>query len=57
MIAPLWKLLSNGDKETQESNASKTIHRLVEYPTEHGILGRRISMIKEIGKFVDECSI
>ncbi|HAM78535.1 MAG TPA: hypothetical protein DCP61_05070 [Treponema sp.] len=57
MIAPLWKLLSNGAKETQESDASKTIHRLVEYPTEHGILGRRISMIKEIGKFVDECSI
>ncbi len=46
MITPLWKLL--------ESEKSTAVQRLIEYPTEHGLLGRRISMIKEIGKFINE---
>lgn len=46
MITPLWNLLS--------SSQTKGVHRLIEYPTEHGLLGRRISMIKEIGKFINE---
>ncbi|MBR4386063.1 MAG: alpha/beta hydrolase [Treponema sp.] len=50
MISPLWNLLKEGDKKQQAP-----VHRLIEYPTEHGLLGRRISMIREIGKFVDEC--
>ncbi|MBQ0051166.1 MAG: alpha/beta fold hydrolase [Treponema sp.] len=44
MVQPLWQLL--------QSNKTNSLQRLVEYPTEHGLLGRRISMIKEIAQFL-----
>lgn len=47
MITPLWTLLSK--------NKNDAVQRLVEYPVEHGLLGRRISMIKEIGRFINDC--
>lgn len=47
MIDPLWNELN--------SKKTEAIHRLVEYPTEHGLLGRRISVIKDIGRFVEDC--
>ena len=50
MVYPLWNAL----QKRNEFNKNK-IHRLVEYPTEHGLLGRRISVIREIVKFVSEC--
>lgn len=45
MITPLWNLL--------EGYGGSAVQRLIEYPTEHGLLGRRISVIKEIGKFLE----
>ncbi|MCR4742341.1 MAG: alpha/beta hydrolase [Treponema sp.] len=47
MVSPLWNYL--------QKNKTDSIQRFVEYPTEHGLLGRRVSMIKEIGKFINEC--
>lgn len=46
MILPLWKLI--------ETHKSSAIQRKIEFPTEHGLLGRRISVINEIAKFIDE---
>ncbi len=46
MIMPLWRLLRQ--RETS------SIQKLIDYPVEHGLLGRRISMIREIGKFINE---
>lgn len=45
MVLPLWKLL--------EAHPTKAIQKKIEYPTEHGLLGRRISVIKEIANFID----
>lgn len=47
MILPLWNKLKS-------SEPKNNVQRLIEYPTEHGLLGRRISVIKEIGKFIEE---
>lgn len=44
MILPLWKKL--------EAYESKAVQKRVEYPTEHGLLGRRISTIREIAEFI-----
>ncbi len=46
MILPLWQKL--------EKHQTKAVQKKIEYPTEHGLLGRRISMIKEIAKFIEE---
>ena len=46
MILPLLKLL--------ESHQTKALQKRIEYPTEHGLLGRRISVIKEIAGFIDK---
>ncbi len=46
MVLPLWKLL--------EAHQTKAIQKKIEYPTEHGLLGRRISVIKEIAAFIDD---
>ena len=45
MILPLWNLLSQ--------NKTNAIQKLFDYPTEHGLLGRRISVIKEIASFIE----
>ena len=45
MILPLWKQL--------ESHKTRAVQKRIEFPTEHGLLGRRISVIKEIAAFVD----
>lgn len=47
MIGPLWNKL----KESR----TKAIQKLAEYPVEHGLLGRRVQVIKEIGKFIKKC--
>lgn len=47
MILPLWKLL--------ESHETKALQKRVEYPTEHGLFGRRISVIKDIADFIVKC--
>lgn len=46
MVSPLWKLL--------EKHETKAVQRHFEYPVQHGLLGRRISVIKEIGRFIAE---
>ena len=46
MVDPLWNLL----KEHETS----ALQKLVLFPTEHGLIGRRISTIREIGKFISE---
>jgi len=45
MILPLWQKL--------ESHKTEAIQKRIEYPTEHGLLGRRISVIKEIAGFIN----
>ena len=44
MILPLWKLL--------EAHKTTAVQRRIEVPTEHGLLGRRITVIKEIADFI-----
>ena len=44
MILPLWKKLA--------AHKTNALQKLVEYPTEHGLIGRRISMIREIADFI-----
>jgi hypothetical protein len=46
MILPLWKKL--------EAHETKAIQKRIEFPTEHGLLGRRISVIKEIAAFIEK---
>lgn len=46
MILPLWQKL--------EAHETTAIQKRIEYPTEHGLLGRRISVIKEIAGFIDK---
>lgn len=46
MILPLWKLL--------EAHKTSAVQKRVEYPTEHGLIGRRISMIREIADFINK---
>lgn len=45
MILPLWQKLA--------SHKSSALQKLVEYPTEHGLIGRRISTIREIAEFIN----
>ncbi len=49
MILPLWNLLEN-----HKTNA---LQRRIEFPTEHGLLGRRISVIQEIADFINQVEI
>lgn len=44
MIGSLWNRL--------KAHETKAVQKLVEYPTEHGLLGRRISVIRDIGRFI-----
>ena len=44
-ILPLWNKLN--------SHKTNAIQKLVKYPTEHGLIGRRISMICEIADFIE----
>lgn len=46
MILPLWNKLEN--------HKTTALQKRIEYPTEHGLLGRRISVIKEIADFIDK---
>lgn len=46
MVLPLWNLL--------KERKSKGVQRLVQLPTEHGLLGRRVTVIREIGRFLEE---
>ena len=34
---------------------SSPVQRFIEYPTEHGLLGRRISVIRDIATFIKDC--
>ena len=36
-----------------EAHKTSALQKRVEYPTEHGLLGRRICVIKEIAEFID----
>ena len=45
MILPLWKLLEN--------HKTKAVQKRIEYPTEHGLFGRRINVINEIADFIE----
>lgn len=47
MIDPLWGRLKAGE--------TTAIHRLREFPAEHGLLGSRIGCIREIAEFVCDC--
>ncbi len=46
MIMPLWDKL--------EAHKTKAVQRRILVPTEHGLLGRRITVIKEIASFINE---
>ena len=46
MILPLWQKL--------EKHPTKALQKRLEYPTEHGLLGRRINVIQEIAAFIDK---
>lgn len=46
MILPLWQKL--------EKHPIKALQKRLEYPTEHGLLGRRINVIQEIAAFIDK---
>ena len=46
MILPLWNLL--------EKYATAALQKRIEFPTEHGLFGRRISVIKTVASFIDE---
>lgn len=46
MILPLWQKL--------ESHTTSAVQKKIELPTEHGLLGRRITVIKEIANFIEE---
>ena len=50
MVYPLWNAL----QKRNGFNKNK-IHRLLEFPAEHGLLGRRISSIREIASFIAAC--
>lgn len=50
MVLPLW----NRIKENQEAGKTSAFQKMIEYPTEHGLFGRRISMIKEIASFIEK---
>ncbi len=54
MIFPLWDKLQAYWKSSSFSGAERPVQRLIEYPVEHGLLGRRISMIREIATFIKE---
>lgn len=46
MILPLWNKLA--------AHTTKAVQTFIELPTEHGLLGRRITVIKEIAKFIEK---
>lgn len=54
MIIPLWKKIMQYKNERQNDFSLKRrlVQKLVEYPVEHGLLGRRISAIREIADFI-----
>lgn len=55
MIHPLWKKLIQYREENQNhknDDEELPLQKLVEYPVEHGLLGRRISIIREIANFI-----
>lgn len=53
MVMPLWnKLKENMMNRREKSNLP--VQKLIEYPVEHGLLGRRISMISEIAAFIND---
>lgn len=47
MVYPLWRQL-----EANQVFAKGVVQRCFIYPTEHGLLGRRISVIREIARFI-----
>lgn len=55
MIIPLWnKLEQNRTNLKRADGSKKAIQKLIEYPVQHGLLGRRILMIREIAEFIKE---
>lgn len=55
MIIPLWnKLEQNRPNLKRADGSKKAIQKLIEYPVQHGLLGRRILMIREIAEFIKE---
>ena len=55
MIIPLWNKLEQNKPNLKKSDGSvKAIQKLIEYPVQHGLLGRRILMIREIAEFIKE---
>lgn len=51
MVLPLWRQIE-ANRLADKSLADRVVQRFVAYPTEHGLLGRRVSVIREIAKFV-----
>lgn len=45
MVLPLWQKLA--------AHKTSALQKMIEVPTEHGLLGRRIFVIKEIAKFIE----
>ncbi len=50
MVYPLWRQI----EAYRSQRKSEVVQRCLELPTEHGLLGRRIAVIREIGKFICE---
>lgn len=49
MVYPLWNLL--------KAHKTSAVQKLILYPTEHGLIGRRISTIKEIAEFINKTCV
>lgn len=47
MVLPLWNQLE------EHRGKTNTVQKMTEVPTEHGLLGRRINVIKEIAEFIN----
>lgn len=46
MVLPLWQKLA--------AHKTAALQKMIEVPAEHGLFGRRISVIKEIAEFIDK---
>jgi len=55
MVLPLWNKIENYKKQNQKSTEENNhIQKLLMVPTEHGLLGRRNFVIKEIAEFIEK---
>lgn len=52
MLMPLWRRLQEGDAEAETQGHAHGDHRLVLYPTEHGLCNSRVRMARDIAAWM-----